>query len=246
MLINIDGKEIEALPGDTIMKAARKANIFIPGLCSSDFADGTNCCRLCMVEICEGKANKLVAACAFPVKDGLSVITNTQKILKIRRTLLELMYAQAPENPAIIKLMEYYEITPENKIPVKNEQCILCGLCVLACKKLGAAAISTVNRGINKEVNTPYGKSSESCIGCASCSLLCPTKCISVMDTDEGREIWNKNFNWVKCEKCGAIITTKEHYLASNEPGSPMLCTKCKQRAITDVFAETLGEAGSV
>lgn len=246
MLIYIDGKEIEASPGDTIMKAARKANIFIPGLCFSDFADGTNCCRLCMVEVCEGKTNKLVAACAFPVKEGLSIITDTEKILRIRKTLLALMYAQAPDNPVIVKLMEYYDITPDNKIPLKKGQCILCGLCVSACKKLGASAISTINRGVTKEINTPYGQSSESCIGCASCALLCPTKCISVMDTEEGRQIWNKKFNWIKCERCGEIITTKEHFLASNKLESPILCSKCKQRSMADVFAETLGESSNI
>ena len=66
MLIKIDGREIEALPGETILQAARREGIFIPSLCYSDATEPTNACRLCMVEVSEGKRTRLVASCAFP------------------------------------------------------------------------------------------------------------------------------------------------------------------------------------
>ena len=82
-------------------------------------------------------------------------------------------------------------------------------------KRLGASAISTVNRGTTKKVSTPYDRQAAPCIGCASCAGFCPTKCIEVEDTEEGRTIWNKKFPWVKCEICGKIVSTDKHYKAS-------------------------------
>jgi len=194
-----------------------------------------------MVEVTEGKRSRLVASCAFPSKEGLSVTTETEETRKIRKTLLKLMYSQAPENPAIKDLMLRYEVTPEPAFPGKEGQCILCGLCVQICKKLGASAISTIHRGSVKKVGTPYDRQAASCIGCASCAGFCPTKCIDVVDTEEGRTIWNKKFSWVKCEVCGKIVSTDKHYKASTGSDT-VICSDCRKRAITGVFAETLGE----
>ena len=239
--IKINERDVEAHPGETILQAARRAEIFIPSLCYNDATEPTNSCRLCMVEITEGSRSKLVASCAYPVKDGLVVTTETEEILKNRKTLLKLMYAQAPENSVIVDLMNRYGVKPEVKYPEKEGQCILCGLCVQACKKLGSSAISTVQRGTAKKVSTPYDRQAATCIGCASCAGFCPTKCIKVEDTEEGRTIWNKKFPWVRCEICGKIVSTDKHYKASTGSDT-VICPDCRKRAITDIFAETLGE----
>ncbi len=241
MLIKIDGREIEALPGETILQAARREGIFIPSLCYSDATEPTNACRLCMVEVSEGKRTRLVASCAFPVKEGLTIVTETEKLAELRASLLKLMYAQAPENPVIVDLMARYGVSPETKYLEKEGQCILCGLCTQVCKKLGASAISTVHRGSTKRVSTPYDRQAATCIGCASCAGFCPTKCIEVTDTEEGRTIWNKKFPWAKCEICGKIVSTDKHYKASTGLDT-VICPDCRQRSITDVFAETIGE----
>ena len=241
MLIKIDGREIEALPGETILQAARRENIFIPSLCYKDSTEPTNSCRLCMVEVQEGKRSRMVASCAFPVKDGLTVSTDTEELRKLRTTLLKLLYAQAPENPVVMELMDRYGVTPVEKFQEKEGQCILCGLCVQTCKKLGASAISTVQRGTTKKVSTPYDRQAAPCIGCASCANACPTKCIDVKDTEEGRTIWNKKFPWVRCEICGIIVSTDKHYKASTGSDT-VICPDCRKKAITDIFAETLGE----
>lgn len=241
MRIQIDGKEIPVLPEDTILQAARRAEIFIPSLCYSDPTEPTHSCRICMVELMDGSNGRLVASCAYKVNEGMKVLTDTKRLDEIRRTILQLMYAQAPDNPAIMSLMERYQIVREEHYSNKEGQCILCGLCVQTCKKLGSAAISTVSRGTTKEVNTPYGNPAMSCIGCASCANACPTKCIHVEDTDEGRTIWNKKFEWARCEKCGAVVGTTKHYALANG-AEPIICPDCRQRAITDLFASTLGE----
>lgn len=241
MQIKIDGREVEAFPGETILQTARREDIFIPGLCYRDATEPTNSCRLCMVEIAEGNRSRLVASCAFPVKDGLNVTTDTEEIRKLRASLLKLMYSQAPENPVIVDLMNRYEVEPEKRYKEKDGQCILCGLCVQVCRKLGASAISTVHRGTTKKVSTPYDRQAATCIGCASCAGFCPTKCIEVADTEEGRTIWNKKFPWVRCEICGKIVTTDKHYKASTGSDT-VICPDCHKKAITDIFAETLGE----
>lgn len=241
MLIKIDDQEIQAIPGETILQTARREDIFIPSLCFSDATEPTNSCRLCMVEVLEGKKSRMVASCAFLVKEGLTVITDSEQIRKLRITLLKLLYAQAPENPVVMELMARYDVSPEKKFQEKEGQCILCGLCAQVCKKVGASAISTVQRGTIKKVSTPYDRQAATCIGCASCATICPTHCIEVEDTEEGRTIWSKKFPWVRCEICGIIVSTDKHYKASTGSDT-VICPDCRKKAITNVFAETLGE----
>ena len=243
MKIRIDGREISARPEDTILQAARREGIWIPSLCYQDATEPTHSCRLCMVEVEEGGRSRMVAACAYKVKEGLTVVTETEDLARTRRTMLKLLYTEAPDNPVLLDLMKRYGVDPDSRLPVKEGQCILCGLCVEACKKLGSAAISTVSRGVTKTVNTPYSGAAMSCIGCASCAGFCPTHCITVEDTEDGRTIWNKKFQWARCEICGAILGTQEHYMVAN--GSDrMLCPDCRQKAMGDVFAWALGERG--
>ena len=257
MKITIDGIQIEAFSGETIMSAAKREGIFIPGLCCDEATGGGNNCRLCMVEAEERGKDKLVAACAFQVKDGLVIKTMSDRVTRIRRTILELLYLQAPENQAIHELMEKCGVAPPASLPMKEEGkngidgCILCSRCVNACAHLGAAAISTIGRGVIKQVNTPYGKAADVCIGCAACAEACPIKTISYEDTEEGRTIWNKKFKWIRCEDCGAVIATEEHYYASTKAlweksaalDERVLCPTCKRRHMSDVFANSLGES---
>ncbi len=256
MKITIDGIDIEVTAGETIMEAAKRAKIFIPGLCFDEATGGGNNCRLCMVELEERGRQRLVAACAFLVKDGLVITTSTERVSRIRKTLLELMYLQAPKNETILALMEKCGVAPPASLPMKAEGkngidgCILCSRCVNACAHLGAAAISTIGRGVIKEVNTPYGKAADVCIGCGACAEVCPLKTIEVEDTEDGRKIWNKDFSWIRCEGCGAIITTEAHYRALEkilkEKNAPMqehlLCPVCKRKYMTDIFAASFGE----
>ena len=256
MKITVDGIQIEAFSDETVMSAAKREGVFIPGLCYDEATGGGNNCRLCMVEAEERGKNKLVAACAFPVKDGLVIKTMTERVMRIRSTLLELLYLQAPDNPAIHELMEKCGVAPPTSLPEKEkgkngiDGCILCSRCVNACAHLGAAAISTVGRGVIKQVNTPYGKAADVCIGCAACAEACPLKTISYEDTEDGRTIWNKKFKWIRCEDCGAVITTEEHYMATVKAlaeknasvDERILCPVCKRKHMTNVFADSLGE----
>lgn len=262
MKFRIDGVEIPALPEDTIMAAARRADVFIPGLCYYEPTGGNHSCRLCMVEVEENGRIRLVAACAYLVREGMTVTTTTERVATLRRTLLKLLYLQAPESPVVAELMERCGVeAPQTEagrpgsLSKKDHKtgladCILCGRCAEACAALGNAAISAVSRGVDKRVDTPYSQASDVCIGCASCAEACPMGIIKAVDTDEGRNIWNKDFNWIRCEECGAIISTELHYwamqgnLAAKEATAPerALCPVCRRKAITGVFAASLGE----
>ncbi|MCX6012800.1 MAG: 4Fe-4S dicluster domain-containing protein, partial [Chloroflexi bacterium] len=92
----------------------------------------------------------------------------------------------------------------------KNE-CILCGLCVRACSEtVGVNAISLVNRGINREVSTPFHDLAQTCIGCGSCHYVCPTGAVKMEDVDGVRRLpnWKAEFKLVKCKKCGNYFAT--------------------------------------
>ena len=115
---------------------------------------------------------------------------------------------------------------------------MLCGLCVQACDSLGTSAISTVNRGVDKMVNTPYGDPSSSCVGCLSCANVCPTEAIPYTQTADARTIWNRTFELVKCERCGAVMGTPESVAhAAKRAGLdevPTLCDECRKKLIAD------------
>lgn len=257
MNITIDGFTVEAISGETVMTAAKRAGIFIPGLCCDEATGGHHSCRLCMVEIVERGREKLVAACAYPVKEAMVVSTTSDRVNRIRATLLGLLYLQAPDDPQILELMQQYAVSPPSSLPRKEkgktgiDACILCYRCVNACARLGAAAISTVSRGVTKAIDTPYSKASDDCIGCSACAQACPLQSISVEDTEATRTIWNRTFHLLKCESCGAIISTEEHYQATerallakdpNQKPTQILCAACKRKKMTGVFAGSLGE----
>jgi formate hydrogenlyase subunit 6/NADH:ubiquinone oxidoreductase subunit I len=178
----------------------------------------------------------------------VEVITNSYNIRRMRKNIVMLLQARCPENKEVAELARAFEVEQKRVKRFKldeKENCILCGLCVKACNELGTGAISTVNRGINKKISTPYEEPSDKCIGCASCANVCPTNAIKVVDWDGQREIWGKKFNMVKCDLCGEYFATEEHIdyaykrLGIDKP-EKIICSTCKKKIaakdIKDVF----------
>ena len=125
-----------------------------------------------------------------------------------------------------------------------KSKCLLCGLCVQACDSLGTGAISTVNRGTEKEVNTPYGDPSVLCIGCLSCATVCSTDAIEFKETLKTRTIWNRKFDLVKCRECGKVIGTKEqidHSRANVDVVNADVCDECRKASTADVMRKSYG-----
>ena len=99
ILLKIDGRELKASEGMTVLEAAQSAGIFIPTLCHHEKLEPYGACRICTVEVETGGRTNLVAACICPVAKDLVVRTRSEKVDKTRKMLLELMLAHAPDAP---------------------------------------------------------------------------------------------------------------------------------------------------
>jgi NADH dehydrogenase/NADH:ubiquinone oxidoreductase subunit G len=241
--IKIDGSFYEGYEGETLMELAKRNNIDIPNLCHKKGFEGQGRCRLCMVEVTERNKTKVVSSCVFPIKEGIEVTTTTESIIKMRKNIILLLLLKTPNNEFIKKLAENYSITAPKRYVnnTSDENCILCGLCVKACEKMGTSAISLVNRGTTKKVSTPYDDASKDCIGCGACAEVCPTNAISLKDVSGIRTIWNKEFELINCKKCGKYYTTKEDYEFINTKidGEQQICDSCKKKLIGERFKES-------
>ncbi|MBQ7351536.1 MAG: (2Fe-2S)-binding protein [Clostridia bacterium] len=198
--IIIDGKEIVADSEKTILQVAREQKIDIPTLCYLKDVNEPASCRVCVVEI-EGAKN-LVTSCTTKVRDGMVVRTNSSKVLRARKTAIELLLSNHNKNclncPKNLKCdfqklceqfhcdtekyngaMGKYNIDDTNHSLVRDmSKCILCGKCVAVCaKKQGCSAITKTGRGFDTKVGTAFDRTMQesSCVGCGQCVLVCPT-----------------------------------------------------------------------
>lgn len=243
MIIKINGIYYEGIEGETLMELAKRNNIDIPNLCHKKGFEGQGRCRLCMVEVTEKNKTKVISSCVYPVKDGIEVKVDSDNIIKMRKNIIMLLLLKAPNNEYIKQLAIDYNVkAPSSYIDVSsNENCILCGLCVKACEKMGTSAISFVNRGTTKKVSTPYDDTSKDCIGCGACAEVCPTHAISLKDEDGKRTIWNKEFKLVKCEHCGKYYATEESLNFINKKTHELnnICDLCRKKIISEKFKES-------
>jgi len=203
----INGQKYSAENGSTILRVARDHGIKIPTLCDHEAIEPYGACRLCIVEITRGTRSRIVTSCLYPVEDGLAVQTDSPRVLRNRRMLLELLLARCSENKVIKELAGEYGIEK----PIFREEyweqhdCIVCGLCVRACEQVvGVSAISLVNRGVSKEPKPPFLEKAKACIGCGSCYYACPTGAVKMEDKNGVRHIynWKVDFKQKKCVKC--------------------------------------------
>ncbi len=199
--LEINNTRVNAKKGETILEVARKMGINIPTLCHIDGLIPSGACRICVVEV-EG-FNNLVTSCSYPVSDGMKVFTHSYKVVEARKTIVELLLANHPDdclycernrNCELQGLAEQLNITERRLMPqAKNdfhvdqastsivrdpEKCILCGRCVRVCEEIEAvSAIDFINRGSNTFIGTAYNKGMNvsSCVNCGQCIQVCPT-----------------------------------------------------------------------
>ena len=178
ILLQIDGKEVKAKQGMTILEAARSAGISIPTLCHHEKLEPYGGCRLCMVEIDVGGWTRHVVSCVYLVEKDLIVKTRSAKIDNIRKMITELLLAHAPESPRLLELAEEYG-ADKDRFKKQASFCIHCGLCVRYCAEVKKVhAVGFVDRGTRKEISFIPEIASKECWGCKECFPLCPTSAL--------------------------------------------------------------------
>jgi len=172
--IKINNLDVKAEEGWTILETAQFYGLEIPTLCHNDGLSNYGGCRLCLVEIGENENTKLVSSCTYPVEEGLVVHTDTKRVIEARRMMIELMLSIAPNSKVIQDLASKFGVT-KLRFKVRNEECILCGLCVRMCnEQMDGKAIGFQNRGIKRKISTPFDIRSEECRLCGACMYICP------------------------------------------------------------------------
>jgi NADH-quinone oxidoreductase subunit G/NADP-reducing hydrogenase subunit HndD len=199
-----DGREIAAKPGETILLALRREGIHVPTLCHMDGLAPSGACRLCVVEV-EGTGN-LVTACSCPVSEGLKIRTRTPRVLEARRTIVELLLSNHPDDCLYcprggkcelqhlamdlgVRQRLYRGAKSKRELDVSSpsilrdpSKCILCGRCVRMCEEYQTvSAVDFIARGSRAFVGTAFnaGLNLSSCINCGQCILVCPTGALS-------------------------------------------------------------------
>jgi NADH dehydrogenase/NADH:ubiquinone oxidoreductase subunit G len=173
--LQIDGRDVTAARGATILEAARSAGISIPTLCHHEKLEPFGACRICLVETQAGGRTGLVVACVNRVAEGLVVRTRSEKVDRIRKTILELLMAHAPDSESLRELAAEYGADPD-RFEKDASFCIHCGLCVRYCAEVKkACAVGFVDRGIRKEIAFLPEIAAKECDACKECFPLCPT-----------------------------------------------------------------------
>ena len=178
IVFQIDGKEVSASPGMTVLETARKAGISIPTLCFHEKLEPFGGCRLCIVEVESRGSTRLVVSCVYPAEKNIIVRTRSEKVDRIRRMILELLLAHAPDAFDLQDLAKEYG-ADKNRFEKEPSFCIHCGLCVRYCNEVKKKnAIGFVDRGIRKEISFIPEIAAKECWDCKECFPLCPTEAL--------------------------------------------------------------------
>ncbi len=175
ILLQIDGREVGAREGMTILEAAQSVGISIPTLCHHEKLEPYGACRICTVEAEIRGWTKLVAACLYPLEQDLIVRTRSEKVDKIRKLILEFLLAHAPNSPQLLDLAQEYG-ADKDRFEKESSFCILCGLCVRYCAEVKKKnAVGFVDCGASREIRFIPEIALKECYSCKECFSLCPT-----------------------------------------------------------------------
>jgi bidirectional [NiFe] hydrogenase diaphorase subunit len=201
----IDGIDVTARGDQTILEVAREHGVFIPALCHLEGLDPLGACRLCIVEV-KG-ARKLLPACITTVAEGMEVVTNSERIVRYRRAVLEMIFSERNHICAVCVVNGHCELqsmaerlgmthvdfpylypklavdASHDRFVMDHNRCMLCHRCVRVCDQIeGAHTFDVMGRGIDcriiTDLNQPWG-SSETCTSCGKCVHVCPTGALS-------------------------------------------------------------------
>ena len=206
--LKINGISVSAPKGSTILEAARLAHIEIPTLCFLKEINEIGACRICIVEL---KNGKMVTSCVYPAEEGMEVFTNTPRVLDSRKKTLQLLLSnhnrsclscvrsghcelQELAHSLGVEDESYYdgEMT-ETEIDTSaahmirdNSKCILCRRCVAVCENVqGIGVIGANHRGFQTQIGSAFemGLGETSCVSCGQCIAVCPTGALTEKDS---------------------------------------------------------------
>jgi len=170
--LTIDGKPVSAGKGVTVLDAARDMGIEIPTLCHHERLLPYGGCRLCLVELKQGKKSQLVASCGYYVKDGLEILTRSPRVIRARKLVLEVLLSIMHGSEEIRRLAARHGVV-RSRFQKPLRYCILCGLCVRYCDEVKKEnAVYFEGRGIDRELAFVPGKKVD-CRACRECFDLC-------------------------------------------------------------------------
>lgn len=246
--MTIDGKKVTAPAGVNLLEAAEANGIHIPNLCFLKGQKGIGACRLCMVEV-EGMKAPMIA-CTTKVKEGMSISTKTEKVLEVRKFVIDLILSMHPldcmtcTKAGVCNLQQYaydfeikessftrkkfgFSIDEANPFIKRDpDYCVLCGRCVRVCKNQGTNVLEFMGRGVGSKVTTANDKplQDSGCTFCGSCVDVCPVNALLEADRwRKGRE-WEYDNTASTCLLCGngcdIKVSTKDGELMKVSAGA--------------------------
>lgn len=245
--LKINGKKVTVGDDATILDATRAAGVAVPTLCHLEGLEPWGGCRMCVVDMSQEGWDedwfKMVTACNHPVKEGMRVLTDSQRVRETRQVVIDLLLARCPDTPLIQDMARAHGLEETTFAPrAEADDCILCGLCTRVCDHIGVSAIASVNRGWGREISPPFHQAPPDCIGCLACAEVCPTDCIPFTTGHGSRSIWSRDFEMLRCSGCGrAHITVDQADHWAELKGVPRTyfetCDSCKRAAHARTFA---------
>jgi bidirectional [NiFe] hydrogenase diaphorase subunit len=201
--IKVNGQNISARVDESILEAAKGADIHIPTLCHLEGVGDVAACRVCLVELETPYGDRLVPACATPIEDGMSIKTHSPKLNDYRRMIVELLFAEGNHVCAVCVVNGNCELQDlaievgmdhsrfEYRFPVRkvdlshqffgkdDNRCIFCTRCVRVCDEIeGAHVWDVANRGYKSSIISGLNQSwgtVDACTDCGKCVQSCPT-----------------------------------------------------------------------
>ncbi|MCF7855379.1 MAG: [FeFe] hydrogenase, group A [Candidatus Pacebacteria bacterium] len=264
MNITVNGNTVEAREGEMLLTTLQRAGVRVPTLCHMPDLFPSGACRMCVVEV-EGMRG-LVPSCAHPVSENMNVKTHSPRVVRARKTIVELLPADHPDdclycvrngNCELQKLANELGIrerryagkrTPDKmdtsspSIVRDPDKCILCGRCVRVCEEVqGVSAIDFAGRGSNTVISTAFdqGLNVSSCINCGQCVMVCPTGALREQsDTKRVVDALNDPEKYVVVQHAPSVsVTLAEEFGA--KPGSDIcgiMTTALRQLGFDRVF----------